>query len=101
MNIWSLDKQNTIKQLLLRLEERFGKGSFYLVAPQDTNQQSVRISPLDESMTIYIYSYGQSSGHYGLHLEFTSADDATETINEEIYDEIPFALLVDILGLYL
>jgi len=101
MNIWSLDKQNSIKHLLLKLEERFGKDSFILIEPKETNLQSIRISPIDESMTIYLYDYGQSSGHYGVHLEFPTSEDSTSLLNEEIYDDISFSRLLDILDIYL
>lgn len=101
MNIWSLDKQSSIKHLLLRLDESFGKNSFILVEPEKTNLQSIRISPLDESMTIYLYTYGQNSGHYGVHLEFPIPEDSTVLLSEEIYDDISYPRLLDILGIYL
>lgn len=101
MNIWSLDKQNTIKHLLIRLEEAFGKDAFHVVDPQDTHELSVRIAPADESMTIYIYCYGQSSGHYGVHFEFPKTIGTPVTQEEESYDEVSFDRLVKMLNLYL
>jgi hypothetical protein len=101
MNIWSLDKQHTIKHLLLRLEKHFGKDAFHLVEPKETNQLSVRITPPDESMTVYIYCYGQRSGHYGVHFEFPTTVGTAVTQDEEIYDDVPFARLIDMLSLYL
>lgn len=101
MNIWALDKQHTIKHLLLRLEEHFGKDAFHLLDPQGTNQLSVRIAPLDESMTIYLYCYGQRSGHYGVHFEFPTTIGTAVTQDEEIYDDVPFPRLIDMLSLHL
>lgn len=101
MNIWSLDKQNTIKHLLIRLEEEFGKDSFHVVDPHDTHELSVRIAPLDETVTIYIYCYGQSSGHYGVHFEFPTTVGTPVTQDEEIYDDVTFHRLVEMLSLYL
>jgi len=101
MNIWSLEKQNTIKHLLLRLEEAFGKDAFRVVEPHDTHELSVRITPLDESMTIYIYCYGQRSGHYGVDLEFPTTVGTPVTQDEESYEDVSFPRLVEVLSLYL
>lgn len=101
MNIWSLDKQNTIKHLLIRLEEAFGKDAFHVVGPHDTHELSVRIAPPDDSMTIYIYCYGQRSGHYGVDLEFPTNIGTPVTQDEENYDEVTFPRLVEILSLHL
>lgn len=101
MNIWSLDKPNTIRQLLIHLEEEFGKDSFHVLEPQDTHELSVRIAPPDESMTIYIYCYGQSAGHYGVHFEFPKTVGTSTSQDEEIYDDVSLQRLFDMLSLYL
>lgn len=101
MNIWSLDKQNTIRQLLIRLEDEFGKDSFHVLDPNDTHELSVRIAPLDKSVTIYIYCYGQNSGHYGVHLEFPKTVGTPLSQDEEIYEDVSIQRLTDMLSLYL
>lgn len=101
MNIWSLDKQNTIRQLLIRLEDEFGKNSFHVLDPNDTHELSVRIAPPDKSVTLYIYCYGQTSGHYGVHLEFPKTVDTPLSQDEEIYEELSIRRLIDMLSLYL
>lgn len=101
MNIWSLDKQHTIKHLLLRLEEEFGKDAFHVVEPHDTHELSVRIAPSDESVTIYLYRYGQRSEHYGVHIEFPTTVGTPISQDEERYDDVPFDRLVAMLSLYL
>ena len=101
MNIWSLDKPNTIRQLLLRLEEEFGKDAFHVVEPQETHELSVRIAPPDESMTIYIYCYGQRSGHYGVDFEFPTTIGTPLSQDEESYDDVSFPRLVEMLSLHL
>lgn len=101
MNIWSLNKQNTIRQLLIRLEEEFGKDAFHVVEPHKTNEMSVRIAPLDESVTIYIYCYGQSPGHYGVNIEFPTTVGTPLSLDEEVYDDVPLNRLIDMLSLHL
>ena len=101
MNIWSLDKPNTIRQLLLRLEEEFGKDAFHVVEPQETHALSIRIALPDESVTIYIYTYGQSPGNYGVHIEFPTTVGTPTSQEEEIHEELSLKRLVDVLSLYL
>lgn len=101
MNIWALDKDPAIKQLLLRLQEQFGSDSFQLVESQETHPLSVRIAPRDESMHIYLYCYGQSASHYGVHFEFPPSPELPVTQEEEIHDELSYQRLVSMLGLYL
>lgn len=99
--MWALNKDPAIKHLLLRLEEEFGKGSFHLAVPQETNLLSVRIIPSDDSMSIYLYCYGQNSRHYGVHFEFAPSSGLPATLEEEIHDEVPMQRLIDMLSLYL
>ncbi len=101
MNIWALDKDPAIKKLLLRLQEQFGEESFQLVDSQETHRLSVRVTPRDESMHIYLYCYGQSASHYGLHLEFPPSSELPVTQEEAIYDDLPLPRLLSMLSLYL
>lgn len=101
MNIWSLDKDPIIKRLLLRLQEHFGNTAFHLTTPQETNHLSVRITPADESMTIYLYCYGQNPNCYGVHFEYISSETNPTTIEEENYDDIPYNRLIEMLSLHL
>jgi hypothetical protein len=87
-NIWSLNKDQNIKALLLLLEQRVGHGRFKIL-DDVPHPQAIRIIPpvARPEVAVYIYCYAQSDGHYGVDLEYPiqielAADDKTERLNE-------------------
>ncbi|MEW5756126.1 MAG: hypothetical protein AB1810_07455 [Pseudomonadota bacterium] len=87
-NIWSLDKHQDIKALLLLLEQQVGRGRFWLTT-ELLDPQAVRITPAVASpeVSVYLYCYAQPPGHYGVDLEYPrmieqEANDQTVRLNE-------------------
>jgi len=87
-NIWSLNKDRNIKALLLLLEQRVGSDHFRILE-DSLHLQAIRITPLVEhpEVSVYIYCYAQSPGHFGVDLEYPllierEANDQTEHFNE-------------------
>lgn len=87
-NLWSLDKDQNIKALLISLEHRVGASRFHIL---DTglHRQAIRIAPPVKrpEVSVYIYCYAQTPRHYGVDLEYPllieqEADDKTEHLNE-------------------
>lgn len=71
MNVWSLNKDNAIRRLLLTLVELFGPDSFELSRRWEKDESAVGIfQPGEDSILAYIFTYGQPTGRYGLHLEY-------------------------------
>jgi len=81
-NLWGLDKDSSIKAILLLLQHEVNPGSFMLLDKEKLNIKAVRLisSKNPNEVSAYIYSYAQRKERYGLDLEFpflieTSADD--------------------------
>jgi len=71
MNYWAINKDNAIKRALLALEERFGPGAFTMSSRWDGDVKAVGLfQPGEDALLAYIYTHGQASGKYGVHLEY-------------------------------
>jgi hypothetical protein len=80
MNVWALNKDNGIRRLLHVLLEHFGPDAFKMSGRWDKDVSAVGLfQPGDESMLAYIYTYGQDTGRYGLHLEYPGGNDLSST----------------------
>ena len=98
LNIWALDKDISIKHLLLLLLEERIDVSYYLHDEHDTDSRAVRLSnPREAGYSVYIYTYGQVHEKYGVHLEYANIDDSTVNDSVEVFDNISFERLVELL----
>lgn len=96
MNIWSIDKDSSIKLLLLRLDEIIDLEQFCISISTELNAKAVRFCDAQiEGLSAYIYSYGQVQDHYGIHLELPVHADAS-SIYTDVYENISFERLVDV-----
>ncbi|MGR9044261.1 MAG: hypothetical protein ACU83N_03130 [Gammaproteobacteria bacterium] len=94
-NIWSLDKDPSIKAILIMLQHEVGPNGFVLLDASLLDEKAVRIifPPTQKELSVYIYSYAQREGRYGLDLEFpylieTRADDQTVRLNDLTAEEL-------------
>lgn len=101
-NIWALEKDLSIKHLLLLLVDTFGKGQLDLPAPTEGHPCSILLSSQnDDNVYAYIYTYGQRPEHYGVHLEYPSQADSRRFDTTEILEDISYERLVEILSVHL
>lgn len=71
MNIWAMDKDQSIQHLLLLLQARLGNAAFLVDEQTDCDRCAVFIChPEDPLLRAYLYTVGQDGGRYGLHLEY-------------------------------
>lgn len=71
MNPWALDKDISIKALLVILNETLGAESFELDQSSSVHAQSIRLLNVhQQEVAAYIYTYGQQPNHYGIDLEY-------------------------------
>ncbi|TCK05698.1 hypothetical protein [Marinobacterium mangrovicola] len=71
MNIWAMDKDQSIRHLLLLLQTRLGESAFRVDEATDCDRCAVFIChPEDPQLRAYLYTLGQAEERYGLHLEY-------------------------------
>ena len=95
MNIWALRKDARIKQALLLLSERL---SGFRIDDDDPNEQAVRLTATDDSCSVYLYTYGQNEGRYGIHLEYPTLPDLPGGRPMEMQEDLDFEQLADLVG---
>lgn len=102
MNIWALDKDISIKHLLLLVENGKPSLKYKLITDDTLDCKAVRLTSNDESVSVYIYTYGQDHQRYGVHLEYpdvanrNTGTSPLDPLGEE-YDNLSFAQLLSIL----
>lgn len=100
-NIWALEKDLSIKCLLLLLTDTFGAETFDVITPDEGHAQSIRlIRAGDQSLHAYVYTYGQKAECYGIHLEYPSPVDSLRFDTTEIIEEVSYERLVAILAVH-
>lgn len=94
-NIWRLDKDPTIKSILILLQHEVGPDNFRLLNESELNEKAVRIiyPSTQRDLSAYIYSYAQRIDHYGLDLEFpylieTAANDQSIRLDNLTAQEV-------------
>ena len=70
MNVWAIDKDIPLKLLLLELVHRYGENTLAL-NNQEQHFQAIDLCTITEpDISAYIYTFGQSSGRYGIDLKY-------------------------------
>jgi hypothetical protein len=100
-NLWALDKHSTIKHLLLRLQQDMGEETFNVLDAERLHTQSIRIGAEQTPATAYLYTYGQAAQRYGVHLEYPYNEESNTSELEEIYEELRYNQLLEIVKLHL
>lgn len=100
-NIWALQKDLSIKHLLLMLVETFGKEQLDIPAPEEGHPCSIMLTNFPAGdLFAYIYTYGQAVEHYGIHLEYPSLADSQRFDTTEILEDLSYERLVEILAVH-
>jgi hypothetical protein len=98
MNIWALEKDESIKLLLLLLTEQLGQNNFLIDESQELDPRAIRLLKADEQgISAYLYTYGQEPEHYGVHLELPVLVERSRSDDMEIHEGIHLERLVDML----
>lgn len=109
-NIWSMNKDVSIKTLLLLLESHFEHGGYDIASRPEDDFRSIRLTPPepDDSETdnsvvnnveLYIYTYGQQEDHYGVHIEYPNLIETNYSDTVEILENISFEQLANIIAI--
>lgn len=101
MNIWALDKDESIKLLLLLLREQLGPTSFVVLENEELHPRAIRLAKRDDpSVSAYLYTYGQPSGTCGIHLELPDHADESVSSDMEIHEAVQVERLAAMLSVH-
>lgn len=101
MNAWALNKHESVKLLVLLLQERLGVESLALSPHQGLGSQAIRLASADDpGLTAYLYSYGQREGRYGMHLEYPQHDGPDIGSSQDVYEDLSVDALADMLRVH-
>lgn len=99
MNIWSLDKHERIKHMLLLLQNHLGGDNFVLDDAGTLDQQAVYLNhPKEPGTRAYIFTLGQEASRFGLHLEYPESVINTGLI--DAYENLTVISLLNILAVH-
>ncbi len=102
MNIWALDKDVRIKSVLLRLIEQLGTEGFVIKDSSAEDTHSIRLAATHASdISVYLYTYGQSEGCYGLDLEYPIIDAMNFNQTIETQENLNFESLLQLIQMHL
>ena len=98
-NIWAMEKDQSIKHLLLLLTELLGKDAFVIDNRIVTDDRAVYLCQANETdMRAYLYTLGQDEGHYGVHLEYPDCSEANPIY--DAFENLTLRVLVDLLAIH-
>ncbi len=97
MNVWAIDKDTSLKLLLLELVHRFGENAL-AINTQDTHFQAIELCALaDPKLAAYIYTFAQAPSRYGIDLKYPIAQH--NIIGE--HENLPLENIIDIISTHL
>ena len=100
MNLWALEKQQSLKHLLILLHHEFGEHSFVIDGNQACDQNSIYLVHINEPTTrAYIFIHGQDKDCYGVHLEHPATPDRGPIL--EPFERLSVQALIDTLSIHL
>ncbi len=101
MNPWALNKHESVKLMVLLLQQRLGDHALDLSPHQGLGTQAIRLASATEpSLTAYLFSYGQADGRYGVHLEYPQTDGPDIGSSQDVYENLSVDVLADMLRVH-
>jgi hypothetical protein len=101
MNIWALDKDVSIKVLLLLLGDKVCTDKLMLSSRQVLDSRAVRLEKTgDPLISAYLYTYGQDEGKCGVHLEFPVNEESDISSSLDVYENVGIDALADMLRVH-
>lgn len=70
MNVWAINKDTSLKVLLITLVHRYGENTILLNEAEQHKQAIEIFTPEHPKLRAYIYTFGQQAGHYGIDLKY-------------------------------
>ncbi len=100
MNLWALEKQQSLKHLLILLHHEFGDYSFVIDSEHECDQHSIYLAQISDPTTrAYIFTHGQDIECYGVHLEHPATPDRGPIL--ESFEQLSIKALMETLSIHL
>ena len=101
MNIWSLDKDSSIKHLLLLLANDLPPQSYAYCDTSAVDHKAIRLCHAKiVNICAYIYTYGHEAERYGIHLEYPVENDIAYSDTIDIHENLVYAQLLELLKVH-
>ena len=99
LNIWALDKDQSIKHLLLLLAEQLDRDALALDERILTDARALYLCDTDDGeLRAYLFTLAQCPGKYGVHLEYPESSEVNPVY--DAFENLSLAALVDLLALH-
>ena len=96
MNVWALDKDDSIKSALILLQSQLGNRTF-VAEPTPCDACAIWLFPPNNpAARAYLHTVGQEKNYYGVHLEFLEAD----TPFFDALENLKLSALVEVLAVH-
>ena len=80
------------------LAEKFQPGSYEINENRLDDERAIRLTnSLQTGAELYIFTYGQKEGYYGVHIEYPDLQETNYSDTIEIHENISFDGLVSIM----
>lgn len=100
-NVWSLPKSESIKLLLLVLQQQLGHDSFCIESEEDNGVFAIMlVKPDQPDVRCYVYSHGQRENHYGIHLEYPRFAENKYIETLQAYENLSMTQIVDTVAIH-
>ena len=100
--VWGLQKDETIKHLLILLFDHFGEGGLVANGDERCHERAISLRhKYDQSVRVYVYTYGHADGRYGVHVEYPLASPPIPLDYPVSYENVSFEHLAEIIELNL
>ncbi|WP_020159852.1 MULTISPECIES: hypothetical protein [Methylobacter] len=84
VNVWAIDKDITLKLLLLELVRLYGENTLALKT-REQNRQAIELClPHDPAVSAYVYTFAQNRGCYGIDLRYPISEHNIIGENENL-----------------
>lgn len=84
------------------LAEQFQPGSYQIIESPIDDDRAIRlVNPNATGAQLYVFTYGQEEGCYGVHIEYPDLQETNYSDTIEIHENLSFSSLVNIMTINL
>lgn len=101
MNIWSMQKHDAVRVLLLELQQYLDKQLFCIDPASDSDYYGVMLYKADHrGIRAYVHIHGQHDNQYGIHVEYPSFKEHAASDQLQIYENQSLQQIISTLEIH-